>query len=542
MPIPVSHTLAALILAMTCSIAQAQANTEATSPLTGITLSKYSWSTNQDNAEFFMFPISAKADLPLCTFSNPKVLSYSTQAPPTTEAAYVLINVSEATKLPQGKNFISIKCGDKSTNFVVDNLYTDISQPVVNFTRPATDKLKISVVRPASQVITTPPTRVLYWLTAYMPESTTRLSKMLQFLVPNGEGGYEWRRMKKTEKLENVALATQPASESAYDFLADIPAYFLQANAKIELAYKIGHDDPEIFDADDINGIASSTSQGKSAATVPPLGNYSDPMKLYVFKTVNQVRALAGAGYASQHEALDKAAQAHSDYFVERLKEYKETGVTFEMNHWETPGKSGFTGEGPSDRAAHFGYPKPTGEVLSGSASNMMNVWKLLGVPYHAWIIFGNYDVFGIGTIFKGALIMNQVSNIRNPINTSDGTGIAVFPCNNIQVNVQGQGYETPTPVVLNGKEDFGYSSIAVTANKMNVTSWVLVNAKGETVPTVIMGGSGQYTGAAALIPWDALPRIETSYTSTMTGTVNGTPFTKKCTFRTVAGYNVPQN
>lgn len=267
-------------------------------------------------------------------------------------------------------------------------------------------------------------------------------------------------------------------------------------------------------------------------------GVYTDPARTYAFETLNKVRGITGVGYLKQNSALDNAAQAHADYVALNPGEF---------GHNEKPGYSGFTGVDPAARARHFGYQNSVGEGYSlysypvGGAL----VWWLLGAPYHSVGMLSSYADSGVG-VKSQHLVMMYGSHGAQNMNSDQ---VAVFPCGNVQVYVGYQGNETPNPSVLNGKQDFGYSSVAMVrgGQTLEVTSWELRDASGNLVPTVLMTQANDANkllqkNQASLIPLNALPRTVSSYTSVLKGKNNGVPFEKSCTWRTVAGETVPQN
>ena len=269
-------------------------------------------------------------------------------------------------------------------------------------------------------------------------------------------------------------------------------------------------------------------------------GVYADSARKYAFDTLNQVRGITGVGFLKQNEALDKAAQAHVEYIVMNLGEW---------DHTEKYDYAGFTGKTPADRAKHFGYAGYAGESLLATVQPFGAINRLLGVPYHARHLLGDDSDLGIGRVSRDVLAVVTGSDSWDNRQKLAGNQIAMYPCNNIQVNVQGQGYETPNPAVLNGKEDFGYSSMAIVryGQTLVVDSWELRDAAGNLVSTVVMTGANDTlkyfsNHEAALIPLNALPRTVTTYTSVLKGKNDGVPFEKTCTWRTVVGETVPSN
>jgi len=269
-------------------------------------------------------------------------------------------------------------------------------------------------------------------------------------------------------------------------------------------------------------------------------GVYANSARKYAFDTLNQVRGITGVGFLKQNEALDMAAQAHADYG--RLAGLRPVDV----EHTENPGHAGFTGKTPDERARYFGYTHGASEVLNGVDNVMQSFWMLLGVPYHSINMLDTYADIGVGVWPKAIMVMNLGNYFAQLL---DGSFVAVYPCNDMQVNVQRQGYEIPLPSVLNGKQDFGYSSVALVrmGQTLDVSSWELRDASGNVVPTTLMTKANDankmvLANQASLIPLNALPRTVTTYTSVLKGKNDGVPFEKTCTWRTVVGETVPSN
>lgn len=490
-----------------------------------IELSKPSWGTEQIDPKFYIQRgwLKATQILPSCTFSHPKVLANSTATPPSIAAALINIDPKEARKLPAGKNNITINCGGDTATFVIDNTYPALTRPVVQFDDGDPQAVTLTVIRPPAQVAANKP--VTYWIAANVPGHVLGLPQDALFLLvtqPNGSS--EWR-MLDSDDLHSFAFAkNQRGDEPAHTLPVDLvfaKQDLAAIGAQLLFAYQVGDGDLTVLD-----------TMWNPATPTAPKGKYDMPERLYTFETLNRVRAITGVGYLLQHEALDKAAQAHANYVK----------INKNPAHNEDPAKPGFSGVWPRDRAQAFGYPggNGVGETLVGSSSYVNHLWSLLGAPLHAVVILNAYREVGVGAFPQYYTVLNHGAAL--PAQTLAADTVAVFPCNNIQVNVQSQGYEIPLPAVLNGKQDFGYSSVALArwGNTLTVDSWVLRDAAGQVVPTVVTQETGVET--AALIPWNALPRTENYYTSVLKGKNNGVPFEKTCTFRTVAGRTIPVN
>jgi uncharacterized protein YkwD len=96
-----------------------------------------------------------------------------------------------------------------------------------------------------------------------------------------------------------------------------------------------------------------------SAAPAISVSNASyapgSPQRL-AYDQLNAARQRCGFGLLAQSARLDLAAAAHGNYM----------SLNSEFGHGEVPGKPGFTGATPLDRALAAGYaPRAVGEDLS---------------------------------------------------------------------------------------------------------------------------------------------------------------------------------
>ncbi|MBX9935211.1 MAG: hypothetical protein K2Y10_01295, partial [Burkholderiaceae bacterium] len=471
------RSLSLLALACYASIASAQSTPVVP---TDLVLSKPSWTTETEDPKFFLHQGYAGAieniEMAGCTFSKPNVLKFSTATPPTTNYALVLIDPSEARKLPRGENSITINCGGKKANFVVNNTYPDLTRAVARFDDSDRQSMKLIVTRPPAEVSASS-RGVNFWLAASVPGSVFGVpDQQLFFLVPKAGGGTEWKQLTSADVLSVAFAKNQSAALSSHEFPVNFgftKEEMAAINAKVLFAYQLDGSDIKVFDYSYDPAVATMIA-----------GKYSEPGRLHAYETLNWVRGVTGLGYFEQDVALDKAAQAHADYV-------KVNGGGQYYSHDEIPGRPGFTGIEPSDRALHFGYSSifAVGEGMSGNnGGSNLPVWKLLSVPYHAFSILDGYRYYGIG--FNDNVFVGDLANKpNNPQKVTDRNTVLIYPCNNMIINVQGQGYEIPNPSVLNGKEDFGYSSTAIVLDgqKITVDSWELRDASNNIIPTIVM-------------------------------------------------------
>ena len=567
----ISQCVALTVAALACGTAFSQS----------LVFSKPSWSTHEGEAYFYVQPPFGVAEMGNCTFSNPEILSVSKEVLPSSNMAMIVIDEDKAKKLPPGNHSITVHCGPTlKKDFLVKNT-VPLQNTASAFIEAGNRVMKAKVVRPASEVIN-PNIPVNFWV-------AVQIDGKKYFLTgERGAMGYWIQAEGEDNELEHLVFSRQTAENSTHhlniDFFVDdalsephnsfqhqagagIFSPVLQVGSKAKSASAKpaiagmpypGENDPKVLLADaifygkgprpkgDIEKVLIGYQVGldevqvvqtnwNNSQAIAPKSSYNNADERYAFDVINKIRQIHGFGYVYQHEILDKAAKAHANYISLNF-------AKTQSHHIEDPALPGFTGVLPRDRAKHFGYTGSNiSEAVDGNVHTNLSVFGLLGLPYHALGLLNNQKFVGVGTEKNEAFVYVTDTGATNSAFEKDE--VFVYPCNNIQVNIQSQGYETPNPRPLNGKRDFGYSSVAIARMGIGfrVNSWELFDANGKQVKTVLMEQE-PISDFASLIPWDTLPRTETSYTSILKGTIKGVPFEKTCKWRTITGNNFPVN
>lgn len=480
----------------------------------------------------------------------------------------VVINEEKAKKLPAGDTTIVVQCGNKANhkaNFIVKNTLPTLAKPfAVLESVHDFSGFKVKLNRPGSEVLNEN-MPVKFWISLLVDGEN--------YFLTDKRGAYgHWVRSDGDDsELKHLVFTTQMAKNQSHEFLVDfdLGKKWSPSIAGLLKYPETGKVSPELLIADSIFYAAGQKPNGKiekvligyqvgldevkvvetnwkNSSGIISESLYYEANRKYAFETLNKVRAIIGVGYLKQNSALDNAAQAHAEYF--------KLNPT-EGGHTEKPGYAGFTGVNPKDRAKHFGYKGgDAGESIGPGYTSMNALMYLLGVPYHSRHLIGAANDIGIGWLpnLVGGIygIMPVVTDYLSQNSQAPASDfVAVFPCNNIQVNVQYQGNESPNPAVLNGKKDFGYNSIAVVkkGQKIEVASWEMRDDSGNIIPTVVMTKDNDSNGyfsshEAALIPLDKLPLTTANYTTTIKGKNNGISFEKNCKWGSVSGDTIPQN
>ncbi|WP_175804548.1 CAP domain-containing protein [Burkholderia ambifaria] len=292
---------------------------------------------------------------------------------------------------------------------------------------------------------------------------------------------------------------------------------------------------------------SGSGSSGGGSTPVAVTGTLDSPQyaqgsaQLAAFNLLNQYRTQCGFPALQENTVLDQAAQAHALY----------QGLNGAVSDMESAGTQGFTGATYVDRAVHVGAPSTvfgtgvsaayyTNTTLTDAeyGKNLITAW-MSGV-YHSPAVLYPSKIVGIGsykTSFNGFPdVWGSVSLLDTSAQTMSGTPLT-FPCQGVTgvaysvsgeiptpPNVSASGWGTPIVVAGNLSDAVILQSAAVSGPSGAVAVQVL-NA--STDPNKQLG-----TYQAVAYPTSPLSP-NTTYNVTLTGTVNGTPFSRSFSFTT---------
>ncbi|KWF35833.1 serine protease [Burkholderia diffusa] len=293
------------------------------------------------------------------------------------------------------------------------------------------------------------------------------------------------------------------------------------------------------------NNAGSSGGGGSTLATVP--GTLASPQyaadsaQLAAFNRLNQSRTQCGFPTLQQNTVLDQAAQAHAQY----------QGVNGVVTDTEIASNQGFVGATYVDRAAHFGAPSSVfGTGVSAAyytnatlpdaqyGENLVTTW-LSGV-YHSPAVLYPSRIVGIGvskTTYNGFPdAWGSMSFLDTEARSVSGAPLT-FPCEGVTgvaygasgeipapPNVSASGWGTPVTVMGNLGDTVSLQSASVTGPSGSVAVQIL-NADSD--PNKLLG---KYQAVA--YPTTPLAP-NTTYSVTITGTVNGTAFSRNFSFKT---------
>ncbi|NGO98048.1 serine protease [Burkholderia cenocepacia] len=301
----------------------------------------------------------------------------------------------------------------------------------------------------------------------------------------------------------------------------------------------------------------AGTGGGNSGGSTPPAqtptsGNVNSPtystgsMELAAFTLLNQQRQACGFPALTENTTLDQAAKAHVQYLA----------TNNAMADEEVSGNPGFTGVTYADRAAHFGYPSGSVLVTGVSAGYYTNatltdtqygeqlVYQWLSGVYHIAVAAWPITTVGVGmnkATFNGFPQIQGSLTIANlqQITTS---GPLTFPCQGTTGVAYKAAGESPTPPNTSGAWGTPVAVAGNPTDTIQMQSGTMTDTSGNVITLKVLD--------SATDPNKLLPKFEgvaypatplspnTSYSVVLTGTYNGTPFTRTFTFTTgtVAG------
>jgi len=286
-------------------------------------------------------------------------------------------------------------------------------------------------------------------------------------------------------------------------------------------------------------GSASSPSSASSPVTgTQPTPQYaSGSATLAMFNQVNTYRQQCGFPAVQENTILDQAAQSHSMW----------EGLNNTVADNETAGQQGFTGVTYLDRAAHFGFP--TTNAIGGGVSAahwtasaltetqygqlLVNQW-FTGV-YHAPVVLTPVTKIGIGeyeTSLSGFPAAWGSATLEDTSIQQLTTGAPLtFPCQGVTGLPPKAHTETPTPPNTSGPWGTPVIVMGNATDTIVLTSGTMTDPSGNVINLQLLYSANdpnKELQSYQAVAYPTTPLAEnTTYTVNVSGTQNGTPFTK---------------
>ncbi|MCC8397258.1 CAP domain-containing protein [Paraburkholderia sp. MMS20-SJTR3] len=293
---------------------------------------------------------------------------------------------------------------------------------------------------------------------------------------------------------------------------------------------------------------SAATPSSAPAASTPTSANTSTPQyaansaQLAVFNTINQQRQQCGLPALVENTQLDQAAQAHAAYMGQNGGTITDT---------EVASNPGFTGATYADRATHVGFPGSqvyiggesagyyTNATLTEAAYGQAIAYAWMGGVYHIAIASWPVTEIGLGwneTTVNGFPEIQASNSIAN-MQPLAGNLPLTFPCQ----GTTGVAYktigETPTPPNTSGAYGAPVSVVGNAADTIVLTSGTYTDSSGNVINLQLLNSStdtNHELPAFEAVAYPVAPlNANTTYTVSLTGTRNGTAFSRTFAFTT---------
>lgn len=267
--------------------------------------------------------------------------------------------------------------------------------------------------------------------------------------------------------------------------------------------------------------------------------------QLAAMNLLNQYRTQCGFPALKQNTVLDQASQAHAQYM----------GLNNGVTDSEVSGSQGFTGATYADRATHFGFPSSAiGAGVSGGFAVTSNgfsqsiagtgfVNSLVAGVYHLSAVMYPTELAGFGeyetqSVVQGTNVTTawQSISLRNTSTVQLASSPLTFPCQGVTGVPYASRGETPTPPNVSGMWGTPIAVVGNITDTVSLSTATLTSGSGQIALQVLNATTDpnklvQQNTAVAYSTSPLSP--STQYSATLTGTVNGQPFSRNFTFTT---------
>lgn len=303
-----------------------------------------------------------------------------------------------------------------------------------------------------------------------------------------------------------------------------------------------------------------------TTVAIPASGYAAGSAELGGYTVLQQARVLCGFGALTQNTRLDAAALSHARY---QNSISIASGVS-ELTHYETVTTDPFyTGYNPWDRTSYQAYGNQVAEILEATvwdydinnspifptmqergADSMLSllntVYHLIGAMYNgADVGFGaDIQTVAAGTIRREEYRFGSLNGYQTRRITLGAGKLATYPCqdsSNIPpAFVPANETPNPFPTMTSSSQTVGPPIyLKADAGQVLTVTASSVSKGGITVPTQLLNRSNDPqvpkeigTHEAFVVPTSALSPNST-YQVTLSGTLNGTPFTRSFSMST---------
>jgi len=294
------------------------------------------------------------------------------------------------------------------------------------------------------------------------------------------------------------------------------------------------------------NGGSSAAAAPSTPASSPTTSNLTTPQyaansaQLAAFNLLNQQRQQCGLPAVQENTALDQAAQSHAQYLA----------TNNVMTDTEVSGNPGFTGVTYTDRNVHFGYSQSlyssgvsggyyTNAKLTEAQYGQQLVYGWLSGVYHIAIGAWPITAVGIGDVetsyagFPQVWASMSIGNLQPLTHSAPLT----FPCQGTTGVAYRSSGETPEPPNTSGAWGTPVAVVGNPQDTIVTQSGTMTDTSGTVITLQVLDSSkdpNKLLPANEGVAYSATPLSpNASYAVSLTGTINGTPFSRTFTFTT---------
>ncbi|MGF6996932.1 CAP domain-containing protein [Paraburkholderia sp. GAS32] len=287
---------------------------------------------------------------------------------------------------------------------------------------------------------------------------------------------------------------------------------------------------------------ASAPASASSPSSNPVTGTQTTPQyaantaQLAMFNQVNAYRQQCGFPAVQQNTVLDQAAQAHAMYL----------GLNSVVSDTETAGQQGFTAVSYLDRAVHFGFP--SGAIGGGVSANYYTtsalsetqygqnlVYAWIAGVYHAPILLTPVTTMGVGeyeTAINGfPAAWGSLSLLNTSMQQLTTSGPLTFPCQGTTGVPYKDAAESPTPPNTSGAWGTPVVVMGNATDTIVLQSGTMTDPSGNVINLQLLDSANdpnKLIQPYEAVAYPATPLApNTTYTVSVTGTVNGATFSK---------------
>ena len=279
----------------------------------------------------------------------------------------------------------------------------------------------------------------------------------------------------------------------------------------------------------------TSTSGTNGTLTTPQYAAGSQ--ELAAFNQLNAMRQQCGFPALKENTLLDQAVANHFSYMVDNNY----------YGHYETQGSAGFTGATPQVRDQYAGYSGILGGEVIGAGQATTNgqdlIMGLASLPYHQALMFEPFTDIGVKFGALSISVNALVSDMGAASPPTYSSAPLTYPCQGTTnaVYQSAAAGESPVPIINGQTVQFPIGTpVAIVGNASDtiaLSSGTMTDPGGSVINLDLLDSAtdGNHEIASfAAVAFPASPlQPNTTYNVSLTGTDNGTPFSRNFSFTT---------